>query len=258
MKDIFGFFKTFEKVTKNLGFQQMLETNVLQDIIYTSMDDDIKVTIITLYLFVPSLIPSVETQLMFNEATQKNYEISFDEWYTGRRVISDMIVQHDIGSAQQVNSPKYLICAHQTKDRINAPNKKDNIAIFHYVDLRKYHVEINSLRYPKDSLLIDYEQNEYIEQYNDIKLFCKEYKGELVLNPFISYPDMKTKNPIEIIDLRHQPDQITPKKIQLFQEPGTDPDNARLFLILIRRRENEMISDGKKLIEVEVFQNDHT
>ena len=38
---------------------------------------------------------------------------------------------------------------------------------------------------------------------------------------------MKTKYPIEIIDLRHQPDHITPKKIQLFQEYGTDPDNAR-------------------------------
>ena len=33
------------------------------------------------------------------------------------------------------------------------------------------------------------------------------------MNPFISYPDMKTKSPIEILDLRHQPDHITPKKI---------------------------------------------
>ena len=28
--------------------------------------------------------------------------------------------------------------------------------------------------------------------------------------PFISYPGMKTKYPIEIIDLRHQPDHISP------------------------------------------------
>ena len=48
---------------------------------------------------------------------------------------------------------------------------------------------------------------------------------------------MKTKYPIEIKDLRHQPDHITPKKIQLFEEYGTDPDNGRLFLILIRCRE---------------------
>ena len=40
------------------------------------MADDINVTIINLYLYVPNLIPSVETQLMFNEATHKNYKIS--------------------------------------------------------------------------------------------------------------------------------------------------------------------------------------
>ena len=102
----------------------MLKTNDLQDIIITSMADDINVTINNLYLFVPSLIPSVETQLMFNEATQNIYKISYDECYTERRIMSYIIVQHDIISAQQVNSPKHLICAHQTKNRTSAPDKK--------------------------------------------------------------------------------------------------------------------------------------
>ena len=78
------------------------------------MDDDLNVTINSLYLYIPNLIPSVETHLMFNEATQKIYKISFDEWYSERRKISDFLIQHDIGSAQSVNSPKYLIAAHQT------------------------------------------------------------------------------------------------------------------------------------------------
>ena len=63
---------------------------------------------------------------------------------------------------------------------------------------------------------------------------------------------MKTKYLFEIIDLKHQPDHITPKKIQLLQEYGADPINARLFLILIRRREIELVSDVIKLIEVRV------
>ena len=63
---------------------------------------------------------------------------------------------------------------------------------------------------------------------------------------------MKTKYPIQMIDLRHQPDHITSKKVQLLQEYGTDPDKARLFLIVIRRKEIELISDGNKLIEVKV------
>ena len=100
---------------------------------------------------------------------------------------------------------------------------------------------------------MNYEQNDYIEQYKDLKLFFKEYIGEQLLSPFISYPDMKTKYPIEIIDLRHQADHITPKKIQLFLEYGADPENASFFLILIRRREIELISDGNKLIEIKII-----
>ena len=253
LEDIFGFCKTFKKVTKNLGFHLQFQTNDLQDIIYTSMTDDINVTINNLYLYVPNLIPSVEIQLMFNETTQNNYKISYDEWFTERRIISDTITQLDIGSSQNVQSPIYLIGAHQTKDRIDAPISTKNVAIFDNLDLRKYYFEIDGQRYPRDSSLMNYEQNDYIEQYKDLKLFFKEYIGEQLLSPFISYPDMKTKYPIEILDLRHQADHITPKKIQLFLEYADDPDSARFFLILIRRREIELISDGNKLIENKVI-----
>ena len=75
LENIFGFCKTFKKVTKNLGFHLSFKTNDLQDIIYTSMTDDINVTINNLYLYVPNLLPSVETQVMFNEATQNKYII---------------------------------------------------------------------------------------------------------------------------------------------------------------------------------------
>ena len=248
LEDIFGFCKTFKKVTKNLGSLLMFKTNDLQDIMYTSMTDDINVTINNLYLYVPNLIPSVETQVMFNEATQNNYKISYDEWFTERRITSDTITQFDIGSFQNVQSPKYLIVAHQTKDRIDAPISTKNVSIFDKLDLRKYYIEIDGQRYPRDSSLMNYEQNDYIGQYRDLKLIFKEYIGEELMSPFISYPDMKTKYPIEIIDLRHQPDHITPKRIQLFLEYGVDPDIARFFLILIRRREIELVSNGNKLI----------
>ena len=253
LEDIFGFCKTFKKVTKNLGFHITFKTNDLQNIIYSSMADDINVTINNLYLYVPNLIPNVETQVMFNEATQKNYKISFDEWYTERRIISDTITQIDIGTSQHVNSPKYLIGAHQTRIRADTANKNNNIAIFDNLNLQKYFVEIDSVRYPRDNVLVNYEQNDYIEQYKDLKLFFKEYIGEELMSPFISYPDMKTKYPIEIIDLRHQTDHISPKKIQLFQEYSADPDNAKFYLILIRRREIELISDGNKLIEIKII-----
>ena len=40
---------------------------------------------------------------------------------------------------------------------------------------------------------------------------------------------MKTKYPIAIIDLRHQPDHITPSTIHQFQEYSADPENANFL-----------------------------
>ena len=160
LEGIIGFCKTFKKVIKNLGFHLTFKTNDLQNIIYSSMADDINVTIYNLYLYVPTLIPSVETQVMFNEATQKIYKIPFDEWYTERRLISDTITQINIGSSRQVNSPKYMIGAHQTRTRADTVNKINNIAIFDNLNFQKYYVEIDWVRYPRDGVLVNYEQND--------------------------------------------------------------------------------------------------
>ena len=215
--------------------------------------DQVKVTINSFYLFVPFLIPSTETQLMFKDSIQNSYRIFFDEWYTERRIVTDQTFQVDIGSAQSVNSPKYLICVHQGADRSDNSNKRNNISFFDHSNVRKYFVEIDGVRYPRDSVLTHYGLNDYLDQYKDVKLFYKEYVGEELLSPFISYPDMKDKYPIQVIDLRFQTDHITPKKIQLFEEYRENPANAKFFVKLIRRREIEMISDGNKLIEIKVI-----
>ena len=65
LEDIFGFFKIFKNVAKNLGFHLMLKTTNLQELIYTSMADDINVTNNILYLYIPNGIPTLETQLTF-------------------------------------------------------------------------------------------------------------------------------------------------------------------------------------------------
>ena len=50
LEHILGFCKTFKKVTKNLGFHPMFKSANLQGIIFTSMEDEIIVTINSLYL----------------------------------------------------------------------------------------------------------------------------------------------------------------------------------------------------------------
>ena len=61
---------------------------------------------------------------------------------------------------------------------------------------------------------------------------------------------MKIFFPIQVIDLRFRNDHIKPKKKQLFEELSEKPENGRLFVILIRHKQIETISDGNKIIEV--------
>ena len=215
LEHIFGFCKTFKRVTKNLGFHISFKTANLRDIIYTSIADgvQINVTINSLYLYVPFRIPSNDTQRMFNESIQNNYIFFFDEWYTERKIATDETFQVDIGQSQAGDSPKCLICAHQLAKRSDPPNKRNNLSSFDTFGVREYFVEIDDVRYPRDVVFTNYGLNDYLDQYKDVKLFYKEYVSEELLNPFISYPDMKNKYTIQVIDLRFQVDHETLKKI---------------------------------------------
>ena len=113
---------------------------------------------------------------MFNETIMKNYTITFESWYTERKKSNDgRELQVDRGSAQQINGPKYLIGASQ-KDARTTPNKANNPADTNHVT--KYFVEIDVVRYPKDGILTNFEDNSYLDQFRYLKLFTKVYVGE--------------------------------------------------------------------------------
>ena len=63
--------------------------NDLQDIIFTTIATDINVTINSIYLYVPILITKIQTQVMFNESIMNNYTITFDSWYSERKISND-------------------------------------------------------------------------------------------------------------------------------------------------------------------------
>ena len=79
---IFGFCKSFEKITKGLGFELDLRTsNRKRVILYTTLADDYdNVTINYTSLSIPKIIPSPETQVHFDEAISKTFTLSFESW----------------------------------------------------------------------------------------------------------------------------------------------------------------------------------
>ena len=233
-----------------------MKTNDSQDIIFTTLGNENNVAINSLYVYEPVSIPNTETQIMFNESMKNINTITYDSWYTERKLSTHgNELQVKICSAQKVNSPNNLIAAFQTLDRVSAHNKTSNIATFDHVNVKKYFAEVDGYRYPRDAVITNFPENDFSDQYGDLKVFYLEYVGEELMNPFIFYTDMKNKYPIQVIYLRHHVDSISPKKIQLSEKNNTDPVyvDAKLFGILIRHRQFETISDGNIVIVVKVL-----
>ena len=221
------------KKTKGLGFELQLKTsNENQNITYTTLGhNDVNVTINSLYLYIPTILPSPQQQQFFNEAITQSFTKSFDSWVTDRKPVNTGNEnQLDFGSESNINIPLYLIAAHQKTQRDNPsrPPNQFNNAVFDKVDVKRYFVEIDGVRYPKDPVEMNCSENKCLDQYRDLKFFLKEHNGKSLLNPFISYLDMKTFYPIQVIDLRFQIDYITPKKIRLCEENETAPENTTL------------------------------
>ena len=107
-------------------------------------------------------------------------------------------------------------------------NKANNNGIFDHVDVSKCFAEIDGYRYPKATNLTNFSGDVYLDQNRDFKSFYREYVGEELMTPFKSYTDLKNKNPIHVIDLRHQVDHITPKKFSCWK-------NIKMILFMLKK-----------------------
>ena len=75
VEHVCGFRRTFKRIIKQLGFHLNFKTADLQDIIYTTLGDEIKVNFDELFSYVPIFIADAQTRIMFNDSIKKNFYI---------------------------------------------------------------------------------------------------------------------------------------------------------------------------------------
>ena len=64
--------------------------------------------------------------------------------------------------------------------------------------------EVHGIHCTKSPIDFHYTKINCLDKYENIKLFQIEYVAQLLINPFISYPDMKIFYPIQVNDLWFQ------------------------------------------------------
>ena len=91
--------------------------------------------------------------------------------------------------------------------------------------LEKILLILMELGNPKTLLICNMLQSK-ISINTEILNFFKEYVGEPILNPFLTYTDLKAFYPLPFLDLRLQINQLNLKKRHVFGDCKVDPANA--------------------------------
>ena len=116
---------------------------------------------------------------MFDDSIKNSFTLSFDSWSTDRKTVNTQLeYQVDIGTAQNINSSKYLIVFRQTAARVGVPNEKFIFAIFDNLNVRHYPIDINGVRYLRDGVNIDYTSDDYLDRYRDLKQIAEMKLGK--------------------------------------------------------------------------------
>ena len=128
--------------------------------------------------------------------------------------------------------------------------KANNFAIFDSFDVIYYFSKTDGRRYSGASVVVNCAEKDCLDQYRDLTMFFREYKGQELSSPLINYTEKKIFYPFQVFDLTIQVNLITSLKIQLINT--TDPAHAILFIIKIRLREIKRVPDGNNITESEV------
>ena len=138
-----------------------------------------------LTLIIPTLFPNPERLMMFNEAIRRVFLLSLESWTTDRKPVNTgKKFWVDNGSSANTNSSFYLIAKIQKTQRIdpastrnprsNIPNDRYKNAISNEAGFFKYFVEIDGERKLKHPISNYYTENNYLNQYGDLKFFYQE------------------------------------------------------------------------------------
>ena len=116
-------------------------------------------------MYVPTFLPDPQTQVMFNDSIKNSCTLTFVSWMTDTKInTKGLEYSAKIGSAQNVNSPKCLLIAHQILANEGGANKQQDKANFDAVDNKRCFREIDGDRHPKDCVHVDYITNDYRDQ----------------------------------------------------------------------------------------------
>ena len=259
LKDIFGYVYHQDKITYGLGYILKLRTADHANAIFRTIADVAKLTINDISLYVSHYTPSVENQTLVTNVVLNKEPITMG--YVERKVFTKQVNTNsswnfELGVEAGMQLPIYVIVGFQSADRLG-PAQTQNNGVFDQLPIIEAYCKIGSVKYPDESINLDYLRNDYDDGYNEVLKFFREYVGEQTVTPYITFQDFKEKYNLYLFDLRNQRDHIASQQVTAtFKFVAGDDvvaENYTAFALVLTNRVINITSDGSRQFDIDVM-----
>ena len=179
LKDVFGFAERHEKATYGLGYKLTLTGNKDEAVIdKVAGIAEARIKIDHIHWYVPHYIPSMaqqgilSDQILNNKPTHLRY---IERSVFMKEVNNQNIWNFDLGSQENMNVPIWIIIGFQQQDRQDSQNLNNDT--FCRLPVVSAQCVISREKYPDAGILLKYDDDDYGQDYHQIKqAFKTPYK----------------------------------------------------------------------------------
>ena len=260
LKDIFGYAEHQEKGTYGLGYKLTLTRNT-NNAVWNKGNAvaNGRVKINSLDWYVPHYSPNLEennklmTQIRKNTPTQLNY---IERSVFMKEVNTQNLWTFELGTQEGINIPIWIFVAFQQNDRQNDQNLNNDT--FYRPLVTSAQCIIGTEKYPDNSILLNYNDDNYCQGYGQIKEAFKALTKDNLLQPYISDADFRSSNDgnnigynIYAFDIRYQKNFESSQPIKVeFKFNEVIPAGIYGYALVLTNKLISISSDGQRMFDL--------
>ena len=260
LKDIFGYAEYQQKGTFGLGYKLTLTRN--NDNVVLNKGNAInvgKIKINAIEWYVPHYTPSIQQQSILSKQIINKTPteiIDPERSVFMKEVNTQNFWTFELGTQEGVNIPTWIFVGFQQNDRQH--DQILNNDTFVRLPVISAQVVIGTERYPDNSILLNYEDDDYSQGYGQIKEAFKALTKDNILQPYISDHDFRSSNDgndigynIYAFDIPYQKnfDNSQPVKVE-FKFSENFAAGIYGYALVLTNRIASITSDGQRMFDL--------
>ena len=257
LKVVFGIAEHQEKATYGLGYNLTLTRNKDDAVIDKAGGiADARIRIDHIHWYVPHYTPSIQQQSTLSKQilSKTPTELRYIERSVFMKQVNNQnIWNFELGSHENMNVPIWIIIGFQQQDRQDSQNLNNDS--FCRLPVASAQCIIGTEKYPDAGILLNYDDDDYIQGYHQIIEAFKALKKDDILQPYISDDKFRTSNVaandigynLYVFDIRYQKNFTNSQPIKVeFKFDGVVPNDINGYALLLTNKLVSISSDGQR------------